>query len=327
MEPSRNCGERHLGTERTALRIERFQPYNSWTCLSQRIRSGLVTAVWFAIGIGCAVAVTPPVFDLSIVLGFELDYLRTFRRMLLLGAVLVVAFRLLPWRDGNLHSYGLSFSRESVSRMVPAYLIAAVVIAALIEIYMSAGWVRWNLRPDYISRAVRYGLTGFVVAFLEELFFRGWMLRRIKRSKGLLVALIWTNLAYGMAHAFRPRHVTVNVDDTWQGALIALGLWLRHLFSPTFAPSIAGLFLFGLVLSALYLRSGSLWPAVGVHAAAVLMLHGVVPSIVGASPPRWAGTKLMYDGLPGWLLMGTAALVIWRMHAGTIETERTQISS
>lgn len=292
----------------------------------QKIRTGLVTAVWFAIGIGCAVALTPPVFDLSILLGFELDYLRTFRRMLLLAAVIVLAFRLRPWRDGNLESYGLTFSKENTGATLGAYVMTVAVIAALIQVGLSAGWVKWQLRPDYITRAVRYALSGFVIAFLEELFFRGWMLRRMKRAKGLLVALVSTNFIYALVHGFKPRHVTVDVADTWQGALMALGIWARHLFSPAFWPSIVGLFLFGLLLSALFLRSSSLWPSVGVHAASVLMLHGVVPSLRGTSPPDWAGTKMMYDGLPGWLLMGTAALLIWRMRAGAIETDQTQIS-
>lgn len=270
-----------------------------------------MTAFWFAVGIGCAVALTPPIFDLTILLGFELDFLRTFRRILLLAAVMVLAFRLLPWKDGNLQSYGLGFSRENVSPTMGAYVITVALVATLIQIELAAGWVKWQLRPDYILRAVRYGLTGLLIAYIEELFFRGWMLRRIGKAKGFFVALVFTNLVYALAHGFKPRHVTVDVADTWQGALMALGLWTRHLLSPTFWPSIVGLFLFGLLLSALYLRTGSLWSSVGVHAAAVLMLHGVVPSLRGTSPPEWAGTKVMYDGVPGWILLGTATLLIW----------------
>ncbi len=279
----------------------------------QRIPRGLVTAFWFAVGIGCAVALTPAIFDLSILLGFEFDFLRTFRRILLLAAVIVLAFRLRPWRDGNLESYGLTFSKQNAGATVGAYVMTVAVIAALIQIELSAGWMKWQLRPDYISRAARYALSGFVIAFLEELFFRGWMLRRMTRSKGVLVALVWTNFIYALVHGFKPRHVTVDVADTWQGALMALSIWARHMFSPAFWPSILGLFLFGLLLSALFLRSSSLWPSVGVHAASVLMLHGVVSSLSGTSPPDWAGTKMMYDGLPGWLLLSTVTLLIWRI--------------
>jgi membrane protease YdiL (CAAX protease family) len=287
---------------------------------------GIVTTFWFFFGIACAVALTPSVFELSIRLGFDFDFLRVFRRLLLLAAVLVIAFRLKPWRDGNFSSYGLQISRDHASLLVMPYLITIAAISFLLTVEMSAGWLSWNLRDDFASRAARYFLSGFVVAFLEEVFFRGWMTRRIESSKGIVAAVFWTNLVYAAAHAFNPRHVPMDVPLTWEGALTALALWLRHMVSPTaFGPSVFGLFLFGLLLSILSRRTGSLWPAIGVHAAAVFMLHGLVSSLTGMSRPGWAGTKAMYDGPPGWLLLIVSIGLLLRLRGGVTAKDRAPL--
>lgn len=280
---------------------------------------GFVTALWFVFAIACAIAVTPPVFNLSITLGFDFDFLRVFRRMLLLGAVLVLAFRLRPWRDGTLRSYGLQLTSEHGSLLVMPYLVTIAAVSFLLTMELSAGWLGWNPRDDFGPRAARYFLSGFIVAFLEELFFRGWMTRRIEGAKGTVAALFWVNLIYAAAHAFNPRHVRIDVPDTWQGALTALGLWFRHMVSPAFGPAVFGLFLFGLLLSILVRRTGSLWPAIGVHAAAVFMLHGIVSSLSKQSMPSWAGTKLLYDGPPGWALFLVAIVLILRMRTASAQ--------
>lgn len=280
---------------------------------------GIITTFWFVFAIACAIALTPPVFELSIVLGFEFDFLRVFRRLLLLGAVLVLAFRLKPWKDGNLRSYGLEFNRENAGLLVTPYLVTIAAVSLLLTLELSAGWLGVNLRDDFASRAARYLVSGFIVAFLEELFFRGWMTRRIQSTKGTIAALFWVNLIYAASHAFNPRHVRVDVPDTWQGALTALGLWFRHMVSPAFGPAVFGLFLFGLLLSILVIRTRSLWPAIAVHAAAVFILHGVVSSLTRQAMPAWAGTKLMYDGLAGWALLLVALILVYRIRTPAAE--------
>ena len=95
-------------------------------------------------------------------------------------------------------------------------------------------------------------MASLVVPFAEEIFFRGVIYRWLRQRAGLWIGLGISSLAFGTLH-------------------IAI-------------PSIASISILGAVAAILYERSGSLWPAVFVHAgnnaAAILLSYLVLSSQV-----------------------------------------------
>ena len=71
-------------------------------------------------------------------------------------------------------------------------------------------------------------------------------------------------------------------------------------------------FLFGLLLSGLYRRTGSLWAPIGVHAAGILLVYSHGGLTDGLSSPWFAGSKRLFDGLPGWAALALATWWAWR---------------
>ncbi|MEO7587229.1 MAG: CPBP family intramembrane glutamic endopeptidase [Arachnia sp.] len=120
--------------------------------------------------------------------------------------------------------------------------VAAMVLAALLPISVLAG------AQGLSTSAV--GVLGFagmaiLVGFVEEAIFRG-ILPRVFASRGTVETVVVTSIAFAVAHA-----VTALSPDQSMGATLR---------------TIGFAFLFGVVASMLVRITGSIWPAVVLHA-------------------------------------------------------------
>jgi membrane protease YdiL (CAAX protease family) len=83
------------------------------------------------------------------------------------------------------------------------YLVANLAPAALLEGRPQEGWL-WRLylqlgdarelAPPYVGAAV------FAIAALEEVVWRGWVMRALRIAHGRRTALVASTLLYGLAH-------------------------------------------------------------------------------------------------------------------------------
>ena len=273
--------------------------------------------VLLVLGAAATMLLAGPAFDLGVRLGLlEADeYLRGFRRLLTVALAVAVLAGFRPWRDGDLASYGLRGPRASLTAPVTAFAVAALLAVALLAVGHAAG--AWAWRADAAAgstaaRIARFLPGALVTALLEEWLFRGWMVRRLARRLPLVAAALVAALVFGALHAFRPAfHARGAVRDPWRG-LQAVGEGLVRLVDPAqFGPFFLGLTLFALALTAAWLRTGTLWTAVGAHAGAVWVLYGFSPLMRWVPGPAWAGSKAVADGVPAWLALAALALVLW----------------
>ncbi len=193
------------------------------------------------------------------------------------------------------------------------FLITWACGAAIVAWQMAEGWLVWEepLRiGKVLGRFGKYMALGICVAFAEEWFFRGWLWRHIGRGRRTLLAAVLCSVIYGLAHAFRPGALDHEVTLDAAGAFDALGGWLLHATDVvSFGPRFLGLFLLGMRLCALYRRRGHLWSAVGVHAAGISWIYGYSSFTQRPVRHSWAGTKVLYDGWPVWVLL--LGITIW----------------
>jgi membrane protease YdiL (CAAX protease family) len=148
-------------------------------------------------------------------------------------------------------------SRDFGLRVEPvdAALGAAGAIAALIAEALVVALVRALSGPvkvsqdvgDAIKRAegpavvVAFVLTVIAVPIVEELFFRGLLLRSLGKRFGAVVAIVGSSAVFGLAH--------------YQGDVAARTAWTV----------VAGLFAVGVVLAVLAQRTGRLGPGIVAH--------------------------------------------------------------
>lgn len=292
--------------------------------MSPRVRELLIWVALVATIVLGAAALAGPVHDVLVDLGWlapdpglpDKPFLKVFRRLLLIPLVIVFFWRLRPWRDGNLASYGL---RGPDARLGPAFLGFGIVLTIgvlLIAWQLAMGWLVWEepLRMDkFYKRAARYLGSGLLIGLVEEWFFRGWLLRRLRRRMALVWAALVGAAIYALVHAFKPSNLNdLRVTHDMRGALEALVAWLGHMVDPgAFGPAFLGLFFFGLVLTAAYLRTHTLWTPVGIHAAGVFVIYTYGALTDRTVRETWAGTKRLYDGPPLWVLLAVIAFLLW----------------
>jgi membrane protease YdiL (CAAX protease family) len=273
--------------------------------------------VVLALGAVATMLLAGPTFELAV--GLSLldhdEYLRGFRRLLTVALVVAVLVGFRPWRDGDAASYGLRGPRASWTAPLMAFAAAALLAAAILALDHAAGL--WSWRRDIASGAAAVRIARFLpgallAALLEEWLFRGWMVRRLARRLPLGAAAAVSALLFGAIHAFRPAfHVRGTVRDPWRG-LEAVGEGFARLVDPAqFGPLFLGLTLFALALTAAWLRSGTLWTAIGAHAGAVWVAYGSSPLMSWTTGSSWLGGKAIADGAPAWLVLAALTVVLW----------------
>ena len=128
--------------------------------------------------------------------------------------------------------------------------------------------------PDLDSRGIAavWGsivVTAVVVAALEEFLFRGGMLSLLLRSAGPTTALLVVSALFAVVHFLEaPKEFSIERHEvTWSSGFVLLGRMLGHLADVRIVVAeLLLLFLVGVVLASVRLRSRSLWLPMGLHA-------------------------------------------------------------
>jgi membrane protease YdiL (CAAX protease family) len=239
---------------------------------------------------------------------------RFFNRFFMVsGIILFFAYRPLL-KIESAAQLGLAPRRRAASDLTVGVCLALASTLAL-GMVMSIAKVyepffRLSL-SESVAQCVKAILTGFTVGFLEEIFFRGIIFRGLLEDWKPLPAFLVANLFYSALHFVKPgEEYFLSGIDPWAG--------FRHLFS-TFAPflepaeiapGITGLLLIGIVLSYAFLRTGTLYLSIGLHAGWVISIKTVrvfgdyqtenLGWLFGSSDPKfvsgvatWAGILLV----------------------------------
>lgn len=230
---------------------------------------------------------------------------------LLLASPSLLRLRLL--RDAGL-------GEEDRRDFFSGFVLAVASMALLAVVMYFAGALTPGLSdPLYaiVRSSAKALMTALIVAFLEEIFFRGILFKGLMEDYGAAVAFIGANLLYAASHFFKPPEDFMPAGFDPLAGLRFLVLCLApYLDTATTVPGLIGLFVIGAVLSYALLRTGSLYLPIGLHAGWVfaiktLSLYGDFTReglgwLFGAKPKlvsgvvTWAGILLV--GAVVWLM-------------------------
>lgn len=202
------------------------------------------------------------------------------------------------------------------------------LIMSLAEVYKP--FFRLSL-SESLEQCAKALLTAFTVGFLEEIFFRGIIFRGLLEDWKPLPAFVVANLFYSALHFVRPaEEYFLSGIDPWAG--------FRHLFS-TFAPflepaqiapGIIGLFLIGIVLTYAFVRTGTLYLSIGLHAGWIISIKTVrvfgdytresLGWLFGSTDPKIVSGVMTWAGV---ILVGVAVHWITRKRVGLAPANET----
>ena len=228
---------------------------------------------------------------------------RIFGRVQLGVALGLVPLLLWYWRDDPKRFYDPSKWKSGLIQSLLWLGVGMGMVGVVAGFQTGLGVRKWAGVPGFDLWAGAL-VSGCLVGFLEEFFFRGvlgiaWWKAMGNRPAVLLLAV--NALLFAAVHFIRP------MAGPGQGWLDGFLAWSRlELWSGTVDPwRIAGLAVAGLILARMVWGKGNLWAAMGLHAgwvAGVRWSEACFPEVSQATSGWW-GPSLQSGPLPFLILL------------------------
>jgi membrane protease YdiL (CAAX protease family) len=197
----------------------------------------------------------------------------------------------LAWRQIR---FGLTMALVSGATMVGLYLLFHGAYPA--DLSPRQAWLS-------ILTAV---VAALIVPVLEETLFRGFLVTLLVETTGRRLGWVLAALIYTCAHFLQiPSANTAPPVHFWSGATSMISI-LTHFGQGGFLSGRGlNLFLVGLILGGIFLRSGTLWINGALHAGWILILMIFTAFTRPAEPPHfpWSGTDILASPLTSAVLL------------------------
>jgi len=248
------------------------------------------------------------------------DFGRIFRRLLQISILTaLLAGRRWLTQGRAIRVRGLRASQAPWSRFSLGLLSGIVSLSLFLASHAAwdgGGGLEIRLQPVAAwPPALAWALlTGLVVAAIEEMIFRGWLLEALRLSTPFAVAALVSSMLYGAAH-FVAAAVRVRPGWDFLVGLQAVDLHLRALARPELAMVFLVLAAAGFVLACAYAWTASLPFAIGIHAGWVFVIKAA-PLMVPSMGIAWLhGSGGALSGIWSLVFLG-ALLVVLRFSFG-----------
>lgn len=265
----------------------------------------------------------------------KFPFFRFFSRIVQISA-LVLLWPLIRWlRIGGIRELGIernpNFRRD---------LLAGLGLALLPLIALGIGYFVFEIykpRDEWkVFGFIRVIGTAAVVGTIEEFLFRGVLLGLAIRYIGRLPGLVVISFVFSIVHFIKPRGVIEDVR--WWSGFELLGTAFQSADGPfVLVAGAIALFVIGLILGVVTMRTRSLALAIGLHAGWVLGQQTI--NLLGkyrVRPPDsllpWVGPNVVSGMVPTGLvpmmaLLVTAVMVWWYLARGPHAPARTAAGS
>ncbi len=216
--------------------------------------------------------------------------------------------------------YGAARSRF-FRQLAIGWLLGVALMTPLTLMLLQTGVRDWKdalSGESVVTAALAGALSGFIIAFIEETFFRGVLFTALRRSTGIIAAVAAPSALYGALHFLGGKLRVAPENVSWEHGFIVLAkLFERYAEPLVLIDSFAALFCLGVLLALVRERTGSIAACIGLHAAGVafIALLRKATSFDPTSP--YADLVGAYDGVIGWgaafwFLLIALVVVRWR---------------
>lgn len=244
---------------------------------------------------------------------------KIFNRLIMISTLAaVVAFvRVTP---ESLARYGLTREPKMWKLIFAGFLggVGTLLILTFVKLGFGAAQVSIEKTGmEILLKTAGVFFSAFLIGLIEEYFFRGVIFSTLKDKFGwgLLAALIVTSLFYSAVHFVNVQKPFIPGEPTFYDSLKLIAAPFHSFLNwQEFWRAAIGLFLFGGILNVLYLRSGSLYMSIGLHAGCVFFVKTdrYFVDFINDSPMLWGSAK-MYDSLAGWVFIALMGIVLIRL--------------
>lgn len=243
---------------------------------------------------------------------------RIFNRLVMIGtlAAIIIFVRI---RKQDLQSAGLIGDSSALKFFMTSFISGFLLLSVLMVIEVKAGVMGFKLRElgalQWAGRLAGDLGAALLIAFIEETFFRGFIFSKLRGSfKGSIVpAVLITSVFYSLIHFISGKKPFVGPDPVFWDSIRLMAAPFKSLIDwPNYWDQAVGLFIFGIVLNALFIRTRSLYAPMGLHAGCVFFvkLDGLFADSLTNKTLFWGSPK-MYDGLAGWSALALTGILLF----------------
>jgi hypothetical protein len=196
---------------------------------------------------------------------------------------------------------------RSIRLAIRGFVVAICAIAVLLALAVAVGGGRVGVWGTATALVPKYLLAAIVIGFIEEAFFRAFLLGGMRGDFGDRIALIASSTVYAVGHLVRSPARFYVTDYRPAAGLVTLTHSIDQFTNPALAiPTLIGLFLLGIVLGEAYILTGSVYFSIGLHTGFVLGSK-LWPKIIldRAVIPWWiagAGPIPLIGGATAWAI-------------------------
>jgi membrane protease YdiL (CAAX protease family) len=241
---------------------------------------------------------------------------RVMHRIAMLVAFIGLIWLFRRWQVANKESLGYALDRRAFIRQLLIGFVCGAAIMLPLMVTLFALDIR-NVKADFaghpldILKIVAGGLlSGLVVAFIEETFFRGALFSTVRRESGVAMAIVLPSALYACVHFLGGRLRLPRDQVEWSTGFEVLAKLLEKYATPLeLFDSLLALFAVGVLLALVRLRTGAIAACIGLHASWVCTIAFVreISLVDNSAAAGWLVGS--YDGVIGWGAVGWIAML------------------
>jgi membrane protease YdiL (CAAX protease family) len=207
-------------------------------------------------------------------------------------------------------------TRHTWLEVLFGYAIAAVSIQAILGLDLAVGgFTSAHLTGSKAAQRILLAtVAALLVPPLEETVFRGFLQVELIERLGQRAGLFLGAVIFMLAHFLKiPTELDQQPVHLWSGASALGAAFAPVLHGQFLCAKGVNLFLIGLILGGIFLRSGTLWTNAGLHSGLIFALLVFTDFARPAEPPRvpFFGGDIL-SNLATTLVLVLLALWIWR---------------
>ncbi len=262
------------------------------------------------------------------VLPFKFE--RIFNRLVMIFT-LASLFVFVRLRREDFARWGLTGTAGKSGLFLRGFAAVWIILLGLVGFKALLGEAHFQLAAagewKYGLRLIKDLSAALLIGLIEEFFFRGVIYSHLKtRFHWPAAAAVGvTSIFYSLIHFISDRSPFIGPEPRFADSLKLIAAPFSSLANvPEYWAAAVGLFIFGVALNVALIRTGSLFPAMGIHAGAVFFIKSdsLFVDFLNRKPFLF-GTEKQYDGVLGWLfLMLLSALLLWMFPSKKAETAK-----
>lgn len=227
------------------------------------------------------------------------------------------ALNISPGRDFGLATFPLHW-RKSVAGFFLGFASLAILAIGIVQAGVRTPDFQRTF-PTLFIGLFRSASTAVVVAFLEEILYRGALFGTLRKTTSWLKALIISSAVYALCHFFGKAESPIVIN--WLSGFFTLGSMFRGFIDlHALVPGFINLFLVGAILAWAFQRTGNLFFSIGLHAGWIFWLRSLsllTDKVPAAPSVMWGGSKM----IDGW----AASVVLLAVLAAVICKQKQQV--